>query len=195
MLKYTDEEVAALVKKVKKGDLAAFDELVFIYQKFVYGTVLAQVKAPADAEAVSQKVFMKAWKEIAEFKKDSTFALWLHGIAENASKDFLKKKNKGTKNDKGKNKKEALEDTDSEKKASDKFSFIGDSDLESLINALPEQQREALIYRDLMGITYLEIADITGVTVGTVKNRISHARESVKGAIEEYLASRTKTES
>ncbi len=192
MLKYTDEEVSALVKRVKKGELSAFEELVVIYEKFVYGTVLADVGNFHDAEDVSQEVFLKAWKGIGGYRGDSSFASWLHRIAKNAACDFMRKQQK---------RKEIPEDptpflqcvVSTELTPEEKLlEAEGFSNIEEIINSLPEEQRTALIYRDLMGITYLEIADITGVTVGTVKSRISRGRETVKTAIENYLESPLK---
>ena len=189
MLKYTDEEVSALVKRVKRGETKAFEELVIIYQKFVYGTVLADVDNAHDAEDISQEVFLKAWRGINGFRGECSFATWLHRIAKNAACDFLRKEQK---------RKEITDDPESvlssvvstdltpEEEILDREGVL---DIEKIINTLPEEQREAVIYRDLMGITYLEIADITGVTVGTVKSRISRGRETVKTAIENYLAS------
>lgn len=187
MLKYSDEEVLTLVKKVKKGDVNAFEQLVIIYQKFVYGTVLADVKNKEDAEDISQEVFLKVWNSIGSFRADSSFATWLHKIAKNTTFDFLRKRSK---------RKEISEDPDSalavipSNDPSPEDTVIGNetvNEIEKIIDTLPEEQRISLIYRDLMGITYLEIADITGVTVGTVKSRISRARETVKNAIEKYL--------
>ena len=89
MLKYTDEEVSALVKRVKRGETKAFEELVIIYQKFVYGTVLSDVGNVHDADDISQEVFLKAWKGINGFRGECSFATWLHRIAKNAACDFL----------------------------------------------------------------------------------------------------------
>ncbi|MBE6562252.1 MAG: sigma-70 family RNA polymerase sigma factor [Ruminococcaceae bacterium] len=189
MLKYTDEEVAVLVKRVKRGETKAFEELVIIYQKFVYGTVLADVGNVHDAEDISQEVFLKAWRGINGFRGECSFATWLRRIAKNAACDFLRKEQK---------RKEITDDPETvlagvvstdltpEEEFLDREGVLN---IEKIINTLPEEQREAVIYRDLMGITYLEIADITGVTVGTVKSRISRGRETVKTAIENYLAS------
>ncbi len=185
MQNYTDEEVAALVKKCKRGDTDAFGELVEIYQKFVFGTVLSDLKNREDAEDVSQEVFIKAWKGISEFRQDSTFATWLYRIAKNAVRDFVRnRERRPVISPDGEEEMQSMEsgaDTPEqallkkEKKA----------EILSIIDTLPEEQKEAITYRDLMGITYLEIADITGVTVGTVKSRISRARETVKRKISE----------
>ncbi len=189
MLKYTDEEVLALVKRVKRGETRAFEELVNIYQKFVYGTILADVGNPHDAEDVSQEVFFKAWKGIGGFRSDCSFATWLYRIAKNATCDFLRKQQK--KKEISEDPSDVLEGVASTAPTPEEevISREGVLDIEKIINTLPEEQRTALIYRDFMGITYLEIADITGVTVGTVKSRISRGREVVKTAIENYLRS------
>lgn len=185
MRNYTDEEVAVLVKKSRRGNTDAFGELVEIYQKFVYGTVLSDLKNREDAEDVSQEVFIKAWKGISEFRQDSTFATWLYKIAKNAVRDFVRKNEKriSPAPDGEEELQTVSSDADTPEQAALKHEEK--SELMAIIDALPEEQREAITYRDLMGITYLEIADITGVTVGTVKSRISRAREALKKKISE----------
>lgn len=183
MRNYTDEEVASLVKKSKRGNTEAFEELVELYQKFVFGTVLFDIKNREDAEDIAQEVFIKAWKGISEFRQDSTFATWLYRIAKNSVKDFVRNRERRTvRTDEAEIDDKVIETNTPEQAMLNKEK---NGIILEIIETLPQEQKEALIYRDLMGITYLEIADITGVTVGTVKSRISRARERVKKKISE----------
>ncbi len=185
MRNYTDEEVAALVKKSKRGNTDAFGELVEIYQKFVFGIVISDVKNREDAEDISQDVFVKAWKGIFEFRQDSTFASWLYKIAKNSAKDFIRSRERrpisAPDGDEALSQIPDGDETPEQAVLKDEEK----SEILAVIDTLPAEQKEALTYRDLMGITYLEIAEITGVTIGTVKSRISRAREHIKKKISE----------
>ncbi len=185
MRNYTDEEVAALVKKSKRGSADAFGELVEIYQKFVFGIVLSDIRNREDAEDISQEVFIKAWKGIYEFRQDSTFASWLYRIAKNAVKDFVRSKERRPVPSENAESELERASLDGETPEQAVLNAEEKSEILAVIDNLPPEQKEALTYRDLMGITYLEIAEITGVTVGTVKSRISRAREYVKKNISE----------
>lgn len=185
MRNYTDEEVAALVKKSKRGNTDAFGELVEIYQKFVYGCVFSDLNNKEDAEDLSQEVFIKAWRGISEFRLDSTFATWLYKIAKNTVRDYIRKNERRPR--KADDAEEILNVIESDTETPEQTVLRREERdmIISFIETLPEEQKTAITYRDLMGITYLEIADITEVTVGTVKSRISRARETVKKMISE----------
>lgn len=183
MRNYTDEEVISLVKKSKRGNMEAFEELVEIYQKFVFGIILFDIKNREDAEDIAQEVFIKAWKGMSEFRQDSTFATWLYRISKNAVKDFVRnRERRPLRTDETEFDDKFIETNTPEQTVLNREK---NSIILEIIDTLPTEQKESLIYRDLMGITYLEIADITGVTVGTVKSRISRARERVKKKISE----------
>lgn len=185
MRNYTDEEVISLVKKSKRGNMEAFEELVEIYQKFVFGIILFDIKNREDAEDIAQEVFIKAWKGMSEFRQDSTFATWLYRISKNAVKDFVRnRERRPLRTDETEFDDKFIETNTPEQTVLNREK---NSIILEIIDTLPTEQKESLIYRDLMGITYLEIADITGVTVGTVKSRISRARERVKKKISETI--------
>jgi len=85
----SDEE---LIKKVKKGDDTAFQELMSRYTKHIFNFILQYVKVREEAEDVSQDTFFKVWKYMKRFKEDMKFKPWLFTIARNTALDYIKKK-------------------------------------------------------------------------------------------------------
>lgn len=184
MLKhYSDEDIFLLVKEVKKGDVSAFGELCDIYGKFVSGTVLSEIKDRKDADELTEEIFVKAYQEISSFSKDKSFGFWLHGIITERIKNYKKKKELSDP--------EAVQDGESEVPKKRSALYVeSPSGVVKLINMLDDDIREPVIYRDIMGLTYLEIADLTGVAVGSAKARVTQGREKVKAALERYISGR-----
>lgn len=189
---YSDEDIYSLTKKIKKGNTDAFGELVETYEKFVYGTVLFEVKEKSEAKALTEDVFVTAYKEMSSFTRDTSFGKWLYGIIQSTVRDFLKKKYPASENDPTFT---LAEDGTVVKKKKEAIRVESSSGVVKLINMLDDGEREALIYRDVMGLTYLEIADITGVAVGLAKTRVTQGREKVKTALEKYLSARSASPS
>lgn len=186
MLKhYSDEDIFQLVRKVKKGDISAYGEIVRTYEKFVLGTVRSEIKNEKDAAALSEEIFLRAYKEISGFTADKSFGFWLHGIMTEQIKDYKKKRSED--NPGGVYDAESI--VEKKKRA---ITVESPSGVVKLINMLDDEIREAVIYRDLMGLTYSEIADLTGVTVGSAKARVTQGREKVMAALERYIQSKAK---
>jgi len=85
-------EEKELIDRLTRGDMAAFRELVEEYKKKMYHFALDMVRNPADAEDISQEVFLKAFRGFKTFKRDAKLSSWLYRIAYNASIDHLRKK-------------------------------------------------------------------------------------------------------
>jgi len=79
----------ALVRRVQKGDKAAFDALVLKYQHKVLKLVQRYVRSPADAEDIAQEAFIKAYRALPAFRGESAFYTWLYRIAINTAKNAL----------------------------------------------------------------------------------------------------------
>ena len=80
------------IDAVKAGNVNAYSELVERYQDFVYSLVLRMVRNPMDAEEIAQDVFVRAFKKLGSFRKESKFATWIYRIAYNETVSFLRKK-------------------------------------------------------------------------------------------------------
>jgi RNA polymerase sigma-70 factor (ECF subfamily) len=179
-----------LVERSKGGDLAAFEELVVMYQKQVYNLGYRMMGSEEDACDMAQEAFLKAFRSIRKFNGKSSFGTWVYRIAVNVCIDELRRRKKV--------KLYPVVHNDNPETGSGKLiTDTGDlpeerierqetrKQVQRAINRLAEDYRAIIILRDIQGRTYQEIAEILDINIGTVKSRISRARQSLK---EELIA-------
>ncbi len=173
----------ALVASARRGDRRAFNQLVSHYQDMVYNVsyrILGDAEAAADA---SQDTFLSAYQAVSRFKGGS-FKAWLLRIATNACYDQLRLKKRHPTS--------SLEALYTEADPSSHFvngretpeehalrQELGQT-IQGGIDGLPAEQRVTLVLSDVQGLSYKEIAKVTGVSVGTVKSRLSRARSGLR---------------
>lgn len=176
-----------LIAQSLAGDLDAFNQLILEYQNLAYSVAYRLLtNSDAAADAV-QDSFIKAYRALESFRGGS-FKSWLMRIVTNTCYDVLRaQKRRRT---------DSLDDLPVEEEYVSQLidpqespdQFVERQELHSLIEAailsLPEDQRTTIVLCDVQGYAYEEIAELTGVAMGTVKSRISRAR----GRLREYLA-------
>ena len=173
------------VKRAARGDSRANEELVNLYQGPVYNLCFRMVGNAEDAADMSQEAFLKAWKNLAGFQFESAFSTWLYRLASNCCLDFLRsKKRRPTislvmSNDEEEEQVMDVEDT----APGPEEQLFTREDREILQKALGEidpEQRQILTLRVVNDLSYGEIAEILGIKEGTVKSRLSRARENLR---------------
>lgn len=179
---------AMLVERVRRGDKRAFDLLVVKYQHKVLALISRYVKDRAEAEDVAQEAFIKAYRALKNFRGESQFYTWLYRIAVNTAKNHLVSRGRRPPGDDvpiedaefhpgG----EALQETDTPD------GELLRSELERVvfttIENLPEDLKNAIVLRELEGLSYEEIAEVMNCPVGTVRSRIFRAREAINEKI------------
>ena len=174
----------ALIDAARRGDVGSFNQLVLSYQSMVYNVAYRILGSPHAAADATQDAFISALKGIGKFRGGS-FKSWLMRIVTNACYDQLRVKQRrpATSLD-------ALLELDSVP-----IRFIADpgespeeyavrQELSSAIQigmgTLPPEQRVALVLSDVQGLSYQEIAAVTGASLGTVKSRLSRARDKLR---------------
>jgi len=158
----TDED-AELVHKAQAGDSRAFDTLVSKHRGKIYAMILNMVKNDADAWDLAQEAFIKAWRALPKFEGKSRFSTWLFRISHNVVYDWLRKRKiegDGELNDE-----------------------LFDAQLESAIAKLSNEHREVILLREVQGLDYKEIADITKSSSGTVMSRLYYARKKLQALL------------
>ena len=184
-----------LVKRARRGDLDAYDELVRRYQQRIYATIYHMTANHEDANDLAQDAFIKAYSALKSFKGGSTFYTWLYRIAVNKTINFLKsRKNKYhlSLNDIDFN---AEHDPDLMALISDKTPTraAGLNELQKKLNEallrLSEPHRMVVVLHDVQGQSHEEIAEILGCNVGTVRSRLFYARQQLQGYLAEYIKS------
>ena len=181
----TDKE---LVRRVRRGDAAAFDLLYLRYQHKVHALIGRYLTRQEDVEDIAQETFIKAYRALPRFRGESAFYTWLYRIAVNTAKNHLAARHQrvqtveldAEENDGG-DLPAALkqEDTPEDALQSDELK----SAIDAALAALPEDLRSALTLREFNGLSYAQIADVLACPVGTVRSRIFRAREAVDLAI------------
>ncbi|MEO0225658.1 MAG: sigma-70 family RNA polymerase sigma factor [candidate division WOR-3 bacterium] len=161
--KYYDEEDAKLVARVKMGDLTAFDELVQRHEVRIYNLCYRMLHDQNDAHELAQDTFVKAYRAIGKFDGRSSFSTWLYRIAVNNCINFLKKRPKEL------NLESSYEGISSYNPEATYRRRIMSKILHKAIEMLPEVQRAVFTLKQIEGLSYKEIADHLGKSVGTIK--------------------------
>ena len=182
----TDLKERELIRKAKQGDMLAFEELILKHEKIVYNVALRMMNHSEDAKDISQEVFLKAYLSVANFDERSIFSTWLYRITHNTCIDEMRKR-------KGKQSYSLEEELENEEGSMQRqIADEGDTPEESLLrqeqkseilqalDTLSEEHKAAIILRDVKGLSYEEIAEILELSLGTVKSRISRARNQLK---------------
>ena len=185
-------EDAKLVIAAIDGDQDAFGKLTEKYTPFVYRTVFYDIKNKEDAEDISQEVFIKAYKALSNFRSDSEFSTWIYRICKNTVYDYIRKFSReksiplsemssGDENDR------IYDIPDDSGKYDPEKTYISKETNEAVYEAiasLSEEHRSIVVMRDIEGYSYGEIANILSIEEGTVKSRLSRARNALKKKLE-----------
>ncbi len=180
-----------LVRRCQEGDVSAFQTLVERYQQRAVRLSYRYVKNQEDAEDIAQDAFIRVFRSIKEFRNESQFYTWFYRILVNLSLDHLRR-----------NKQKAVEYQDGvllRSQSAAEAQQKGSSPREELwkkqrrlaiakaIDALPEDQRTTVVLREIDGLSYEEIAQVTKVPIGTVMSRLYYARRKLQDKLKEYL--------
>lgn len=185
----TDQE---LVKRVQKGDQAAFDMLFARYQVRILNLIGRYVRDADEVRDVAQEAFIKAYRAIPRFRGDSQFYTWLYRIAINTAKNHLvSRSRRPPSSDVDIEDADYRDDADMLRDSEDPESALARDQLQSTIHdalsQLPDDLRSALTLREFDGLSYEQIAEILECPVGTVRSRIFRAREFVDKRIRPLL--------
>jgi RNA polymerase sigma-70 factor (ECF subfamily) len=167
----SDEE---LVAAFQSGDIAAFDLLVRRWDRRIQGVVFRLVGNHEEARDLSQEAFLKAYRALGTFKKESRFSSWLYQIAINATRDRLRRRRRRT--DVSLDEVEEGGEPSLRDAGPSALELIESSDLSRAVAAamasLPEEQREVVILKEYEELTFPEIAEALDVPLSTVKTRL-----------------------
>lgn len=187
---------AQLVERCKAGDSEAFDELISAHQDRVFNTAFRLMGNYEEALDLTQEVFLNCFRKIENFKGDSALSTWLYRITVNTAKNRWKYQQS-----RGLNRMTSMDapmDADDEERvkqypdnqptprkvATDRQAM---AHFEKQLETLNGEHREVLVLRYMEELSYEEISDILGLSLGTVKSRIHRARNELREVMAEYL--------
>jgi RNA polymerase sigma-70 factor (ECF subfamily) len=177
-----------LIKKILKGKKSSFEELMKKYNKRIFGFIYRMVRDEEVAVELTQDFFVKIYRVLSRYNFEYKFSTWAYRICYNLVIDHIRKNQAYI---------ESLDsDTVTTKQMVDSDNYVSEDGFEILartevrdytwevVNRIPLKYRELILLRYIQGLKYDEIAEITGLPVGTVKNRIFKAKEILKMEIE-----------
>ena len=170
----------SLIDRCKNGDEAAWNQLVEATYRDVYTLCLRILRDPNDAAEATQDAFLKVWRNLAGFRGDSAFETWLYRVASNAALS----KHRGRK-------RRQTHETGVEDDTLGNFAASGSveseagarldlREVERALGSLPEHYRDAVVLRDVYGLSIEEIAKQMKVSETATKVRIHRARKKLK---------------
>jgi RNA polymerase sigma-70 factor, ECF subfamily len=166
------------VQATLRGDLHAFEALVERHRDVVV-RVAARIAGRDEAEDVSQDAFLRAFHRLERFRADASFRAWLLQITHNAAVDHMSRRRPEPVEDVGGEPETPEERTVARLPAERLESRERIARLESKLRGLSPEARVVLVLRDVEGLSYEEIADITQAPLGTVKARLFRARRDL----------------
>lgn len=182
----TDEGL--LVERARRGDRDAFDALVERHMERIWRIAYRTVRHEDDAADVVQETFLTAWRSLASFRGDSSFATWLHHIATTRALNHLDRREerasrRAVRLDLEPGEAPALPDaTPSPLQQLEERELA--SRLQRCVEQLPTAWRAVLALREGEGLSYEAIAKAMDVALGTVRSRLARAREALLECIE-----------
>ena len=183
----------AIVRRVQQGDKQAYNLLVGKYQQKILRLVSRFIRDSMECEDVTQEAFIKAYRALPNFRGESAFYTWLYRIAVNTAKNYLVSARR----------RPPSQDLDAQEASNSRAganlvdlntpeSTLMNDELLSVIRCtiaeLPDNLRDAIVYREFDGMSYEEIAEVMDCPIGTVRSRIFRARETLEEAMSPYVS-------
>jgi RNA polymerase sigma-70 factor (ECF subfamily) len=189
---YNSLEDEDLVTHARDGDAAAYDELVTRYRGKIYSVVYGMVRNEEDAWDLAQDGFLKAWKNLENFRGQSKFYTWLYRIVTNMTIDWLRRK----KNQPAAEFDDTVRSADFEpgaatapksavnpRKAAQHGELGGR--IEEAIESLSPAHKAVVTLHMIEGFQYNEIAEMLDISLGTVMSRLFYARKKLQHALQD----------
>ena len=185
---------AALMLRVKQGDMGAFTTLVEKYKQPVVNLAARTLRDPTEAEDLAQNVFVQVFKSAARYQSTAKFSTWLFTIARNLCLNEIRRRSRHPA--------ESLDAPHPEQPDQPKHQFEDTKNfsppdrllqgelvekIEEAIAALPENQRTALLLCRQDELSYEEIAEVLGCSLSATKSLIHRGRETLKEQLKPYL--------
>jgi len=194
----TPDDDLRLVALAQKGDMRSYDALVTRHRGRIFAMIRNMIHQEADAWDLSQEVFIKAWHALPRFEAKARFSTWLYRIAHNVVYDWTRKRkieSAGELNDEIFERDRidpAATTAPAGGEAPDESMSHGELrvKIEAALGKLSGEHREVVLLKDVQGLSYKEIADVMGTSLGTVMSRLFYARQKLQALLKDEYESR-----
>ena len=193
----SDREIdRQLVARAQQGDRQAFNLLVVKYQRKLSRLLSRFIRDQAEVEDVTQEAFIKAYRALPAFRGDSAFYTWLYRIGINTAKNYLMAlgRRAPTSTEVEAEDAEGFEEGEQLRDINTPESVLLSNEIAETVNStieqLPEELRQAIQMREIEGMSYEEIAQAMNCPIGTVRSRIFRAREAIAEKLRPLLDTR-----
>jgi RNA polymerase sigma-70 factor (ECF subfamily) len=192
-LAYNTPEVSALIVRCQAGEPAAFDALVGKYQRYVFNLIYQHLGKADELEDVAQEVFLRIYKFIRKYRGNASLESWIYKIVLNFCRTHVRRRAVFARffvqsaaqdgDEKSFSILDNLSDTAYDPAQQIEAKTLA-QDIIGAVRSLPPIYRDILIMREVNELSYEEIAEILGISIGTVKSRISRARDLVRQKVQ-----------
>lgn len=187
-----DPSDVSLLRRTAAGERDAFGTLVARHHAGVYRFLAAMLRSPEDAADVTQEAFLNAYRHAADFRAEAAVRTWLFRIARHAALDKLRaSRRRGELGRAGAGGDAGVADRRVDETSADPAAATETADRRRLvrdaIDALPDDQREVVLLRELEGLDYDAIAAALDIPVGTVRSRLHRGRETLRNKLAPHL--------
>lgn len=189
------EDDRQLLARAQEGDVSAFEALVDAHRDKVYGLALRMTRSEADAAEITQDTFLSAYQHLKDFRGDAAFGSWVHRIAANHALMRLRHRRVAQAAEQELQGPEFTErgslaeypvndwSRDAEEKALDAELGVA---IQQATDRLPEGYREVFLLKDVDGLSYEQISEVTGDSIPAIKSRLHRARLALREAIDAF---------
>ena len=190
-----------VIRRAQRGDADAFEQLLLEHQKNVYNLCYRMAGNPDDAMDLSQETFLRAWRCLDQYQFASAFSTWLYRLCSNICIDFLRRRRRQQtvpltfEDADGEEQTYAVPDAQPLPEEQVELKLTRETLAAAMAQLLPEH-RAVLQLRVVNEMSYEQIADVLDIQIGTVKSRLSRARNQLKKILERgNLSRRASSES
>lgn len=194
---YESMEIHTLVERCRENDTLALEVLLKRHERIIYNTLYHLDPCRMDTNDLVQEVLYKIARNIRNIRNPKTFKYWVNQIVMNLFYDTLRKKTRTIQTISidapivNKDKEETYAGIDvpdtAQKPCESSLGTELDIIIKKAIAELPEQFKTVIVLRELQGLSYEDIASLTGTNIGTVKSRLARARSKLQQLIKPYL--------
>jgi RNA polymerase sigma-70 factor, ECF subfamily len=181
----------ALAARAAAGDMGAFDALVTLLQGRVFGLAVRLLNDRGEAEDLAQEVFVAMYHHLPSFRGESKLTTWVFTITRNRALNrlkFLRRRGAYNATDLDAPHAAAAMEDHQQRPAHERVEVAAlRTMLEVHLRALPDEQRTLVVLRDLEELSYEEIAETTGLPMGTIKSRLHRARAVLAHQLSPHL--------